>query len=109
MGKYLDLAEEVMKAREPEPPLQDPCGTFGTPQGEDAAVFELPPQPTIADRYPADELGDPCPDCGSKEKWRWHHGRLLCRACLIRGGPPREGEVHSLDTEASVGRQRQWW
>jgi Zinc-binding domain of primase-helicase len=34
---------------------------------------------------PPDELGEPCPECGAKEKWRWLDGRSLCRACLISG------------------------
>jgi hypothetical protein len=36
---------------------------------------------------PPDELGEPCADCGTKEKWRWLDGRLLCRACLLRETP----------------------
>jgi hypothetical protein len=61
MGKYLDLAEQVTTTRE-------------EPQGS----------PLLA-KYPPDELGEPCPACGSKEKWIWLDGRQLCRPCLIRG------------------------
>jgi hypothetical protein len=37
---------------------------------------------------PPDELGKPCPACGTKEKWRWLDGRLVCRTCLIQRNPP---------------------
>jgi hypothetical protein len=39
-------------------------------------------------KYPPDELSEPCPDCGSKEKWIWLDGRRLCRPCVIQGGSP---------------------
>jgi hypothetical protein len=26
---------------------------------------------------------DPCPICGSRDRWRWLDDRLLCRICLI--------------------------
>jgi hypothetical protein len=33
---------------------------------------------------PADCLSvDPCPICGSQERWHWLDGRALCRVCLI--------------------------
>jgi hypothetical protein len=70
-----------------EPLVRDPSDTFSTPQVEGTKVFQALPPPTIADRYPPDELGEPCPDCGGIEKWRWLDGRLLCRTCLIRGDP----------------------
>jgi hypothetical protein len=55
---------------------------------------------------PPDELGEPCLDCGGKEKWRWVDGRLLCRACLIWGDPPP-----TAATAATLppGRRRPWW
>jgi hypothetical protein len=36
-------------------------GSFGSPTLEGAEVFSPPPDATIADRYPSDELGEPCP------------------------------------------------
>jgi hypothetical protein len=61
-------------------------------------------------KYLPDGLGDPCPDCGSKEKWRWHHGRLLCRACLIRGEPsPQAGEGQEITVSEDPVRRRPWW
>ena len=49
---------------------------------------ERSPPSTVADRYPPDELGEPCPNCGSKEKWIWYGERRLCRSCVIQGGHP---------------------
>lgn len=38
---------------------------------------------------PADVIaGDPCPACGSLERWQTPGGRWICRPCLIRGDPP---------------------
>jgi hypothetical protein len=35
---------------------------------------------------PPDEVGgDPCPDCGAAEWWRWVDGSRVCRRGLIRG------------------------
>jgi hypothetical protein len=55
---------------------------------------------------PPDELGDPCPDCGSKEKWVWLDGRQLCRSCLIWDeSPPADvGERRTgIDAGANPG------
>jgi hypothetical protein len=89
-----------------EPPDADPFGSFGSITLEGAEVFSPPPDATIADRYPPDELGEPCPACGGKEKWRWLDSRLLCRACLIRSD--------ALPAEATAaapppGRRQPWW
>jgi hypothetical protein len=33
---------------------------------------------------PADAMSDdPCATCGSRERWRWLDGRLLCRVCVV--------------------------
>jgi hypothetical protein len=45
---------------------------------------------------PADFLSEePCPICGSRERWTWLDGRLLCRVCLVLNLAPltlvREG------------------
>ena len=45
---------------------------------------------------PADVLSDElCHVCGSRERWQWLDGRLLCRPCLILDQAPltllREG------------------
>jgi hypothetical protein len=33
---------------------------------------------------PADVLSDePCPICGSQERWQWLDGRLFCRVCVV--------------------------
>jgi TubC N-terminal docking domain len=33
---------------------------------------------------PADALiDDPCAMCGSRERWQWLDGRLLCRVCVV--------------------------
>jgi hypothetical protein len=33
---------------------------------------------------PADLLSDdPCVTCGSRERWQWLDGRLLCRVCVV--------------------------
>jgi len=33
---------------------------------------------------PADVVSeDPCPVCGSRERWQWIDGRSLCRVCLV--------------------------
>ncbi len=38
---------------------------------------------------PADVVsGEPCPQCGSKERCRWLDGRLICRSCLMQGNEP---------------------
>jgi hypothetical protein len=58
MGKYLELVEQMNWS---------------------------PPEPTLAARYPPDELGEPCPTCGSKEKWVWLNGSRLCRQGVIQG------------------------
>jgi hypothetical protein len=77
MGKYLDLAEGVVATR------QDPrAAEFAGPEpGMERLALA---------QYPADELGEPCVVCGSKEKWVWLDGRRLCRPCLIRGGDAGE-------------------
>jgi len=42
--------------------------------------------PSPATPPPADLVqGDPCPTCGSAEKWQTPAGQWICRACLIRG------------------------
>ncbi len=76
------------------PLAHDPFGTFGTEPVGGAEVFSPAPDATIAARYPPDELGEPCPDCGSQEKWVWLDERRLCRPCLIRGEPPSSGKQH---------------
>jgi hypothetical protein len=33
---------------------------------------------------PADAMSEePCPACGTRERWLWIDGRLLCRVCLV--------------------------
>jgi hypothetical protein len=57
---------------------------------------------------PADVIGDEsCGMCGSRERWHWLHGWLLCRGCLIRGGEPLE--LHGIGPLASPRRRHQWW
>jgi hypothetical protein len=75
-----------------EPADANAFGSFGSDLLEGAEVFSPLPDATIADRYAADELGEPCHDCGSQEKWVWLDERRLCRPCLIRGGPPSSGK-----------------
>jgi hypothetical protein len=86
LERLQEIREGIAVRGEPEPGLEDPIGA----------------------KYPLDELGEPCPTCGGKEKWRWLDERLLCRPCLIRGEPPlAEGKgVGSIPTP---GRPRQWW
>jgi hypothetical protein len=45
---------------------------------------------SVAAKFPPEELGEPCPECGSKEKWIWLDSRRLCCRCLIRGDLPRD-------------------
>jgi len=60
-----------------EPPRQDThsqswkatLGSFISAKVEDPEVLWSAPEPTIAHRYPPDELGEPCSACDSKEKW----------------------------------------
>jgi hypothetical protein len=59
--------------------------------------------PAIA---PPDALGEPCPACGTKEKWRWLDGRLLCRTCLVQSDSPLMGATAAIPRS---GRRRQWW
>jgi hypothetical protein len=45
---------------------------------------------------PADAMSDePCPICGSRERWHWLDGRRLCRVCMVLDFTPltlaREG------------------
>jgi hypothetical protein len=46
---------------------------------------------------PPDDLSDePCPICGSRERWQWLDGRLLCRVCLVLDLVPltlRRGDI----------------
>jgi len=38
---------------------------------------------------PADFMNDqPCPSCGSYERWRWLDDRELCRVCLVLDWAP---------------------
>jgi hypothetical protein len=66
------------------------------------------PEKSVADRYPPEELGDPCPDCGAKEKWIWLDGRRLCRPCVIRGGPLQR-EAKGISAIEPPRRRRPWW
>jgi hypothetical protein len=39
---------------------------------------------TLLTAPPADAMSDdPCATCGSRERWRWLDGRLLCRVCVV--------------------------
>jgi hypothetical protein len=60
---------------------------------------------------PADALSDdPCETCGSRERWRWLDGRLLCRPCLVLDLRPMSlvssgnGSSHPIDTQYSEGK-----
>jgi TubC N-terminal docking domain len=55
---------------------------------------------------PLDALGEPCPACGGKEKWRWLGDRMVCRACLIRSDPPPTAAPAAT---LPPGRRRPWW
>ena len=72
----------------------------GTSTSNEAATIAPPSTPNPPP--PPDLLGDPCPDCGSKEKWVWLDQRRLCRPCLIRGSSPLAEEMTgsgSTDTD----------
>jgi hypothetical protein len=72
MGRYLALAQQVMTTTE-EPQALSPVNPM------------LPSETPLLAKYPPDELGEPCPDCGSKGKWVWIDGRRLCRRGVIDG------------------------
>jgi hypothetical protein len=60
---------------------------------------------------PPDELGEPCADCGSKDKWRWLDKRLLCRPCVIgdREVVQNSDNIDARKFTPSSVRARQWW
>jgi hypothetical protein len=72
---------ELTKARATG--AEDTFVSFGRAQGGGAAVFAA-----LLVKYPPDALGEPCPQCGGQEQWRWLDGRLLCRPCLVREAHP---------------------
>jgi hypothetical protein len=47
----------------------------------------------------------PCPICGSQERWQWLDARELCRVCLILDLPAAEARA----TVPLPRRPRQWW
>lgn len=65
---------------------KSPSVSFGSPVvahfPENVSPHGLEPPP------PDLTVPDPCPVCGSVERWRWVDDRLLCRACLIAGDLP---------------------
>jgi hypothetical protein len=63
----------------------------------------VPPNP---EPPPLDELGEPCPICGGKDKWRWLDDRMVCRACLIRRDPPPTAATAAIPAHR---RRRPWW
>jgi hypothetical protein len=92
--KWLDRLREKTPTLPPRGVTKVTKGAFGafvTGSGGGhqffARAMTSPPPSEIADTYPPDELGEPCPDCGSTEKWVWLDERRLCRPCVIQGGP----------------------
>jgi hypothetical protein len=73
--------------------------SFGSAEGGGADVFSA-----LLVKYPPDELGEPCPQCAGKEKWRWLDGRLLCRPCLVREAQPTAGTAAA----SRPGRPQPW-
>jgi TubC N-terminal docking domain len=60
------------------PPGVLPDGLRAELQAHKTALLRLLSAP------PADVLNDErCPTCGSRERWLWLDGRLLCRLCLL--------------------------
>jgi hypothetical protein len=60
---------------------------------------------------PADVLSDDsCEICGSRERWQWLDGRLLCRVCVVLDLRPMSllpsgnGVSHPVDTQYSEGK-----
>lgn len=58
----------------------------------------------VASPPPPDLIGEPCPLCGSVEKWRWLEGWLLCRACLIHG----EARIVAVKVFSSILEPKVW-
>jgi hypothetical protein len=114
MGKYLDIVAEALPHKFLHTVEQvmtevakGTSGTFATAEVQGSLVFlKAPKVPSIADFYPADELGALCDTCGSNEKWRWLDGRLLCRLCLI-GGDSGEDKPR-LGSQPPLPRRDPW-
>jgi hypothetical protein len=68
------------------------CATTGSASPSDADAFRAELPPAMAHESPTldHERGDPCPLCGSRDKWSWTQGRELCRFCLLHGADPGE-------------------
>jgi hypothetical protein len=47
----------------------------------------------------------PCPICGSRERWQWVDARELCRVCVILDLPLAE----AMAAVPLPRRPRQWW
>jgi len=68
--------------------------SVSVPRGHDESFGG--PQPLSRKPPPPNINSEPCPACGSLQRWRWLDGRLLYRACLIAGDAPAVAvKVHS--------------
>jgi hypothetical protein len=76
-GVLLEIAGERLRCRAPQGVL--------TPELKEALTTHKAQLLLVLTAPPPDATGDPCPVCGSTEKWIWIDGRLLCRFCLVVG------------------------
>jgi hypothetical protein len=60
-----------------------PDGSKSVPKASQESLTEEQSRQLLT-APPADVMSDqPCSTCGSRERWEWLDGRLLCRICLI--------------------------
>ncbi len=91
--KWLDRLRQKNSAPSPDAltklPKGGSVGFVSAPPGNMEVFTRRQDFSHAASPPPADLIGDdPCPTCGSQEKWRWLDGRLVCRPCLIAGDAP---------------------
>ena len=102
---------------------EEPLRPHGEPRPESGPVASRQVEPTGSDGWPADAIdaGEPCPACGSLEKWFDLRGNEHCQRCeadglekalrladraaeLLRRNPPRQNrgpDVARIATEAA--------
>ena len=74
MGQYL----EILRKAQAEIEAERSRDVMAADQIDEMTQAQLHGAP------PADVLSaEPCPVCGSRERWQWLDERVLCRVCLI--------------------------
>jgi hypothetical protein len=69
-------------------PASGACGTSAAAVGPEPIkgrpAFQPSDRVRLASAPPADLMShDPCPICGSHERWIWLDGRHICRVCVV--------------------------